>query len=380
MNIEKGIRPGPAKVVIYGPEGIGKTTFAAKFPKPLFLDLDNGSRRLDVDRVAGLDSFAMVKSTLAELSKDTMGYQTVVIDTADKLEALIVEGIINTVPRGDGRQVQGLEDYGYGKGYTYVAEWLGKFLDKLTIFQGKTGMNIVLLSHAWQRKVESPGETNSYDHYELKLGKKAAPLLREWPDFLFFLNYDISIMKTSDGKNVATGGQRCIYTSHTPYYDAKARADLPERIQLDDKGIAQVFKAMFEGERKPAEPPKPEPKPVEESEPEPPKATPSELSQNSVATPSPTPQPAPKNIVKTEEFDPQGPEEQEKTKLLQDLDALLKANNLTYEDLELATSHPKVNMRPKGTPIGAFSIKDLQRLTNGFDAVVRTIKKVKGAA
>lgn len=382
MQIEKGIKPGPAKVVIYGPEGIGKTTFAAKFPKPLFLDLDNGSRRLDVDRVAGLDSFAMVKSTLAELSKDTMGYQTVVIDTADKLEALIVEGIINTVPRGDGRPVQGLEDYGYGKGYTYVAEWLGKFLDRLTIFQAKTCMNIVLVSHAWQRKVESPGETNSYDHYELKLGKKAAPLLREWPDFLLFLNYDISIMKTPDGKNVATGGQRCIYTSHTPYYDAKARAELPERIRLDDKGIAQVFKAMFEGERKPAEPPKPEPKPVEESEPEPPKAEakPAEPPKpDPTPTPQPEPQPAPKNIVKTEEFDPQSPEEQEKTKLLNDLDALLKANNLTYDDLELATSHPKVNMRPKGTPIGAFSIRDLQRLTNGFEAVVKTIKKVKGA-
>lgn len=374
MKIEKGIKPGPAKVVIYGPEGIGKTTFAAKFPKPLFLDLDNGSSRLDVDRVTGLDSYGQFKATLAELANDTMGYKTIVIDTADKLEALIVEAIINTVPRGDGRQVQGLEDYGYGKGYTYVAEWFGKLLDKLSILSKQTGLNIVFVSHAWQRKVESPGETNSYDHYELKLGKKAAPLLREWPDFLFFLNYDISIMKTSDGKNIATGGQRCIYTSHTPYYDAKTRAELPERIRLDDKGVAQVFKGMFEGVRKPIEPPKPEPKPVDEQEEEQP--------PDPAPAPSPTPSPEPPKQgggIQTEQWDPQGsPEEQRKTKLLKDLDALLKAEKLTYDDLELATTHPKINMRPKGTPIGQFSVGDLDRLVNKFDAVLRTIKKIKG--
>jgi hypothetical protein len=359
MQIEKGIKPGPAKVVIYGPEGIGKTTFASKFPKPLFLDLDDGSRRLDVDRVTGLDSFALVRATLTELSRDAQGYRTIVIDTADKLEAMIIQGVIDEVPRGDGKSVSGIEDYGYGKGYTYVKERLAKFLDTLSAMQARTGLNIVFLCHAWQRKVEQPGETQSYDHYEMKLSKQAAPLLREWPDFLLFLNYDITVVKTADGKNVANGGQRCIYTCHTPYYDAKSRAEMPERLRLDDKGVAQVFAAMFGSERKP-EPPKPQPEP--EPKPE----------------PKPEP-PQPKNIVKTEEFDPQSPAEQEKSRLLSDLDALLKAEGLTYDDLELATSHPKVNMRPKGTPIGAFSVQDLKRLTSGFEAVKKTIIKVKGA-
>jgi hypothetical protein len=362
MNIEKGINPGPAKVVIYGPEGIGKTTFASKFPKPIILDLDNGSSRLDVDRVTGLDSFAAVKAALTELSRDQMGYQTVVIDTADKLEMLIIDGIINTVPKGDGRQVNGLEDYGYGKGYTYVGEWLSKFLDNLSAFQKRTGMNIVLVSHAWQRKVESPGETNSYDHYELKLGKKSAPLLREWPDFLFFVNYDINVIRTSDGKAVATGGQRCIYTNHTPYYDAKARAELPERIKLDDKGVQQVFDAIFKGVRKPANPVAPEPKPADE-EPAP------------APAPAPAPEPAPAPAPATEE-DPE--KAQLIGDLVGDLDGLLKANGLTYADLELATSHPKINMRPKGTPITSFSVRDLQRLINGFDKVKKTIMKIKG--
>ncbi len=378
MNIEKGIKPGPAKVVIYGPEGIGKTTFASRFPKPLFLDLDNGSSRLNVDRVS-LESFAAVKAALTEISKDSMGYQTLVIDTADKLEALIVEAIINTVPKGDGRQVQGLEDYGYGKGYTYVYEWLGKLLDNLTLLQRKTGLNIVIVSHAWQRKVESPGETNSYDHYELKLSKKAAPLLREWPDFLFFLNYDINVM-TKDGKNIATGGQRCIFTNHTPYYDAKTRAELPERLKLDDKGVAQALAAIFNGIRNPSQPSKPEPKPADEE----PELKPEQKAEQPKPEPKAEPKAEPKpeqpkqdNFVHTEQFDPQAEEDAEKKPLLEQLDKLLKAEGLTYADLELATSHPKINMRPKGTPIKAFSVKDLKRLVNGFDAVCRTISNIK---
>lgn len=371
MNIERGIKPGPAKVVIYGPEGIGKTTFASKFPKPLFLDLEGGSTRLDVARVTGLDSYPLVKVALTDLAKDPQGYQTIVIDTGDKLEGLIIESVINEVSRGDGKSVNGIEDYGYGKGYTYVKERLAKFLDSITLIQQKTGLNVVIVCHAWQRKVEQPGETQNYDHYELKLNKNTAPLLREWPDFLFFCNYDITIEKTKEGKNIAVGGARCVFTSHTPYYDAKTRAELPERMKLDEKGIATILKAVF-----PApvvqtadnqEPSKPEPKP---------EAKPATCPVPA-ASATGNPEPPKDNFVHTEQYDPQAEEDAEKKLLLEQLDKLLKAEGLTYADLELATSHPKINMRPKGTPIKAFSVKDLKRLVNGFDAVCRTISNIK---
>ena len=43
MRIKRGIQAGPQKVVLYGPEGIGKSTFAAQFPNPLFLDVEEGT-------------------------------------------------------------------------------------------------------------------------------------------------------------------------------------------------------------------------------------------------------------------------------------------------------------------------------------------------
>ena len=39
------------KVVIYGPEGIGKSTLAARFPQPLFIDTEGSTKELDVARL-----------------------------------------------------------------------------------------------------------------------------------------------------------------------------------------------------------------------------------------------------------------------------------------------------------------------------------------
>lgn len=370
MNIEKGIKPGPAKVVIYGPEGIGKTTLASKFPRPLFLDLEKGSTRLNVERVTGLDNYPLVKAALTEFAKDPQGYQTLVIDTGDKLDNLIIDSVVEEGHDADGRKFTGIEDYGYGKGYTYVKEKWCKLLDNLTVLQNRTGVNIVFVCHAWQRKVEQPGTAQAYDHYELKLIKQTAPLLKEWGDFLFFCNYNVNVEKTKDGKTLATGGQRFLYTNHTPYYDAKSRAELPERLKMDDAGVATVLKAVF---------PVAAPAPISTPAPVPtPAPTPAPVSAPAPASAPAMEQPkaAPTGGIQTERFDPQ---EAEKARLRDTLNQILKAEGYTFEDLELATSHPKINMRPKGTPLDKFSLRDLQRLTNGWEAVKKTIKALKGA-
>ena len=64
LNIQKGISAAPPKVVIYGPEGIGKSTLASKFPAPLFIDVEEGTGRMDVARLTLPDkSFSSFKSS-----------------------------------------------------------------------------------------------------------------------------------------------------------------------------------------------------------------------------------------------------------------------------------------------------------------------------
>ena len=51
LNIIEGKEERALKVVIYGPEGIGKSTFAGQFPYPLFIDTEGGTSNLNVRRI-----------------------------------------------------------------------------------------------------------------------------------------------------------------------------------------------------------------------------------------------------------------------------------------------------------------------------------------
>ncbi len=42
--VTTGIQTAPVKTVLYGPEGIGKSTFASHFPNPVFIDTEGGNQ------------------------------------------------------------------------------------------------------------------------------------------------------------------------------------------------------------------------------------------------------------------------------------------------------------------------------------------------
>ena len=88
MQIITGKQPKPVKGVIYGPEGVGKSSLGKDMPKPLFIDVEGGTSRLDLSRTPKPNSFAHFKQILGDLARDPMGFQTIVIDTADWLEKL----------------------------------------------------------------------------------------------------------------------------------------------------------------------------------------------------------------------------------------------------------------------------------------------------
>lgn len=51
MQITRGKRARAQRVIIYGPEGIGKSSFAAQFPEPLFIDTEGSTDNMDVARM-----------------------------------------------------------------------------------------------------------------------------------------------------------------------------------------------------------------------------------------------------------------------------------------------------------------------------------------
>ena len=239
MQIIRGIIQSAQKIVIYGPEGIGKSTLASKFPAPLFLDTEGGTKHLDVARLKTPTSWTMLLQQIDYFKADPMQFQTLVIDTADWAERLCVEHIC-----GKGK-VEGIEDFGYGKGYVYLAEEFGRLLDKLTEIVER-GVHVVVTAHAMMRKFEQPHEVGAYDRWELKLQRKTAPLLKEWADMLLFANYltyvvNVDNQGAAKGKNKAQGGKRVLYTTHNPCWDAKNRTNMPEMMDMDYKNIARFI-------------------------------------------------------------------------------------------------------------------------------------------
>lgn len=240
MNINTGIQNKPIKAVIYGPEGIGKSTFASKFPAPLFIDTEGSTSRLDVARTDPPSSLAMLSSMLAELSQNNHGYKTLVLDTADWAERLCIKAVC------DKNNKTGIEDFGYGKGFTYVYEEMGRILNQLTTIW-EHGMNIVITAHAAIRKFEQPDEMGAYDRWELKLINapkcNVCAMIKEWADMVIFANYKtFAVAVDKDGKkHKAQGGERKMYTTHSPCWDAKNRFDLPPELPFDFGQIAHIF-------------------------------------------------------------------------------------------------------------------------------------------
>lgn len=291
MQITKGKRARAQKVVVYGPEGIGKSTFAAQFPEPLFIDTEGSTDNMDVSRLDKPSSYTMLKNEIAWVKANPTVCKTLVIDTIDWAESLVIADVCAQHGK------KGIEDFGWGNGYTYTKEEMGRLLNQLGELVD-LGINVVLTAHAQMRKFEQPDEMGSYDRWELKLGKKTssqtAPLVKEWADMVLFANYKTVVMTADNGKKKATGGQRVLYTQHHPAWDAKNRHGLPEEMPFDYAGIAHIFNQAQ---------PQPTPQP-QQTAPEP---APQAPAQEQLPTSEPAPQVQPQ-VQETPQQSSQAPD------------------------------------------------------------------------
>ena len=239
MEIIRGRIPCAKKIVIYGPEGIGKSTFASRFPDPVFIDTEGSTNAMDVARFPKATSWQMLLEQV-DYTRRTPGVcKTLVIDTIDWAESMCIDYLCSK------HRKSGIEDFGYGNGYVYVKEELGRFLNKLSEVV-EVGVNVVLTAHAQIRKFEQPDELGAYDRWELKLGKKTqsqtSPLIKEWADMLLFANYKTFSIAVDDKgqKRKAQGGERVMYTTHHACWDAKNRYGLPDEVPFDYSVIASI--------------------------------------------------------------------------------------------------------------------------------------------
>lgn len=237
MEIISGKVPKAQKIVLYGVEGIGKSTFASQFPNPLFIDTEDSTLHMDVKRLAKPTSWTMLLQQI-DFVKQNRPCQTLVIDTMDWAEEICKRHLMAA------NNWKAIDSEGYGRKFVALAKEMGNLLNALSEVID-AGIHVVVTAHAMLRKKEEPDEMGAYDRYELKLEKKTAPLVKEWADMVLFANYKTIIITDSKTESKkAQGGQRVMYTTHRPTWDAKNRVGLPDELPFEYSQIAQAMDAV----------------------------------------------------------------------------------------------------------------------------------------
>ena len=243
MNLSHLITTGPVirakRVGIHGPPAVGKSTLASQFLRPLFLDTEDGTAELNVERIR-IASFEDFEKAYEALLEEQPKFQTVVIDTIDALEKFMRTKLCRKYRKA------GIEEFPYGKGWVYLSEEFERLLASLDILISK-GLNVVVIGHTAVRRVYLPELPDPFDRYELQLYDRNAARLKQWLDALLFLNWNVRVQEGTTGRmRGLSGKERLIFTTHSAAFDAKNRVGLPEKLPCEIATLAPLFNQSAE--------------------------------------------------------------------------------------------------------------------------------------
>jgi hypothetical protein len=228
----------PPRIAIYGSHGIGKSTLASQFPRPIFISTEDGIASLDVTSFPQAKSIHDVVEAIKTLIKEEHNFKTVVVDTVDWLIEPLITASVNAQYDEKAQA--------YGKGQMYMAEEFREILQGLDTLRLRRGMNVVLIAHAAVVKFEDP-RTDPYDRYQPKLPKACNALLQEWVDVLAFVAFKVLIKKSEakgfDSAKVrgTTTGERMLHFVESPAYAAKNRYSCPNEVEMTIENLSKLI-------------------------------------------------------------------------------------------------------------------------------------------
>lgn len=229
----------PPRIVLYGTHGIGKSTFAAQAPDPVFIQTEEGLDAVAATAFPLCQSFDDILECIGVLANESHDFQTVVLDSADWAEQLIQKRVAQD------NNVKTIDAIGYGRGYKAAADYWRQLLDGFDHLRSDKNMQVILLAHSQVRRFDDP-LADPYDRYQLDLHHGSASLVSEWCDIMMFANQQYSTVKSDVGFNqkvtrAVGSGNRVLYTQERPGWQAKSRWPLPDTLPLDYSKFAEAL-------------------------------------------------------------------------------------------------------------------------------------------
>ena len=223
------------RMIIYGVGGIGKSTLASKAEKPIFLDIEGGLSCIDVPSIPLMnvnppEAYEKFIETLKMLYEEEHDYQTLVVDS-------LIGSSGSSMPiHAKPKRSMTLQSWDFGRGYVAALGFMEQIINKLEKLRSHKKMNMIMLSHAAQVKVDNPGEEERMK-WNLQLHHKSTAKFFQWSDLCLFANYEVRTTKESGsfGKQriIAHGSERFLFTRDHANHAAKNRLGLPDPIEMD---------------------------------------------------------------------------------------------------------------------------------------------------
>jgi hypothetical protein len=235
--------PKPPRLVLYGEHKVGKSSFAASAPNPIFIQTEDGLDALNVNAFPLSTSFEHVMLCINELQTQEHNFQSVVIDSLDWLEDLIHTHVCKV----NGKQ--SIEDFGYGKGYTMALDFWGGFLASLNQLRLTKNMAVILICHEQVKRFDNPAAGASYDRYQPKMREKAADKMQEWADAIGFAAIETHVnveAKTMTRFVNPQSSQRILHLQESPAFVAGNRYGMPAQIPLEWNAFITAFMQAFQ--------------------------------------------------------------------------------------------------------------------------------------
>ena len=216
---------------ITGDAGLGKTSLAATFPKPIFIRAEDGLQAIPTetrpDAFPLLSNVDMLWEQLTALIKEDHDYKTLVIDSVTQLDNLFTNHIVDTDPKKPRTIAQALG--GYGAGFQALSSLHGRVRKAAGILNETKGMNIVFIAHSETETIELPDQ-DPYTRYNIRMQKKSVSHFIDNVDMVAYLKLETHTFGDGERKKAISDGTRILVSYATAANISKNRFGINEDI------------------------------------------------------------------------------------------------------------------------------------------------------